>query len=377
MNPHKIQDVEVTPVQVPLGQEFQGSHYVMTHRCAIITKVVTEDGLVGEIYNGDDMANLADIVRLIRRILAPLVIGRDIFEVSVLWHAMMETSTSDILSDRRIGLQAVACVESAIFDAMGKAVGLPLHRLWGARHQRLPVMVIGGYYPPGRTGKTDERAIGAEIDQYRSLDINACKFKVGGRSPEIDAERVSIARQAAGDEFQIAVDANQGWTREEALRFVELTQALNILWFEEPCKWTYDKAAMRDLRMKTNIPITAGQSELSAAGCIELMTSGAIDICNFDASWSGGSHAWLRVARAAEALGLRMAHHEEAQISAQLLGSVATSTFVEVFLPERDPIFYGLIANRHRFEQGYYAIPQGPGWGVEVDHDFVARYRLD
>src|SRR5699024_11041704 len=106
--------------------------------------------------------------------------------------------------------------------------------------------------------------------------------------PQIDIERVRIARRAAGDDFVLAVDANQGWNRKDALKFAKGVKDLNIRWFEEPCRWSYDKEGMKDVRNMAGIPVTAGQSEDSPAGCIRLMTSGAIDVCNFDASWGGG-----------------------------------------------------------------------------------------
>ena len=117
----------------------------------------------------------------------------------------------------------------------------------------------------------------------------------------------------------------------------------NIRWFEEPCRWNNDKEAMKDIRYMSGIPVAAGQSEISAAGCIGLMTNGSIDVCNFDASWAGGPTSWRQVAGTAAALGIEMAHHEEPQIFAHLLASAPTGTFLEVFHPDRDPLFYKII----------------------------------
>ena len=61
----KIKSIEVTPIKVPLKRKFSGSHYFMTHRCTIITKITTEDGIVGEIYNGDEMDAQKEILDMI------------------------------------------------------------------------------------------------------------------------------------------------------------------------------------------------------------------------------------------------------------------------------------------------------------------------
>ena len=70
------------------------------------------------------------------------------------------------------------------------------------------------------------------------------------------------------------------------------------------------------------------------------MMDGAIDHCNFDASWGGGPTEWRRVAGMAQCFSVTMAHHEEPQIAAHLLASITNSAYLEVFHPDRDPLFY-------------------------------------
>jgi L-alanine-DL-glutamate epimerase-like enolase superfamily enzyme len=73
------------------------------------------------------------------------------------------------------------------------------------------------------------------------------------------------------------------------------------------------------------------------SGCHDLMEAGAIDVCNFDASWSGGPTAWRRAAAIALAYDVEMGHHEEPQVSAHLLASQPHGTYAEYFHPDRDP----------------------------------------
>jgi D-galactarolactone cycloisomerase len=72
-----------------------------------------------------------------------------------------------------------------------------------------------------------------------------------------------------------------------------------------------------------------------------------------------------------------MGHHEEVQIAAQMLASVPHGTYTEVFHPTRDPLFWDLIANRQPIENGMYQLPTGPGWGLELDPDYITKYRVD
>ena len=103
-------------------------------------------------------------------------------------------------------------------------------------------------------------------------------------------------------DFVLIVDANQGYSLRDAVEFSRLVADLNIRWFEEPVRWENDRLDMAAARNHTGIPICAGQSEISRAGCRDLMMSGAIDVCNFDASWGGGPTEWRRVAALAASL---------------------------------------------------------------------------
>ncbi|WP_248924343.1 mandelate racemase/muconate lactonizing enzyme family protein [Paenibacillus hamazuiensis] len=370
----RIKHVEAIPVKMPLNKVYKGSNYFMSHRVTVVTRIETEDGIAGEIYNGDELDHLDAIVKMIREDIAPRIVGENVFDSNLIWQKIYPL-TYNILADRKIALNALSCVDSAVHDAIGKTLQAPLVKLWGGDKTSLPVMLIGGYYTEGVD--CDEKAIRQDIENYKEMGVAACKFKVGGRSPEVDIKRVEIARKAAGDDFILAVDANQGWSRKDALKFALGIRDYNIRWFEEPCRWSYDKDAMRDIRMMSGIPVAAGQSEVSPAKCIEFMMNGSIDVCNYDASWSGGPTVWRQVAGAAAALGFEMAHHEEPQISAHLLGSAPTGTFLEVFHPDRDPMFYSLIADRNPFRGGYYEIPSDPGFGVKLDWNVINKHRLD
>ena len=368
----KIERIETVPLRMPLPRTFRGSNYFMTHRCTIITRVYTDAGIVGECYNGDEDSAMPDVVRIIHDEIAPRLIGMDAFNVEACWEAMLP-ATRDILRPRIFGTSAQACVDSAIWDAVGKALGVNLARLWGGGAAALPVVCIAGYYEDGKTLAD----LGREMEGLVESGFAGCKFKVGGRSPEEDAERVRVAREAAGPGFKLTIDANQGYSVRNAVDFIRRVEKHDITWFEEPVHWRDDRRGMAHVRAVTGMPVAAGQSEISLGACRDLMADRAIDYCNFDASWGGGPTEWRRVAALAYAYDVTMAHHEEPQISAQLLASVNHRSFLEVFHPDRDPLFYMLVANRGRFENGLYGVPQGPGWGLELDETVIAKYRVN
>jgi len=362
-----IAEIETVPIRVPLGRTYRGSRYKMTHRSTIVTRVHTEEGVVGEAYCGDEDAGLLEIDEIVRLEIAPRLVGEDGFRIERCWE-LARPVTFDILRDRRLGLVAAACIDAALWDLVGKALGQPLHRLWGGYRDSVPVITIGGYY-----GQQD---IAKEVTALREGGLAGMKFKVGGLSPEEDAERFREARAAAGPDFVLCADANQGWTPQQAVTFARRVEDLDLYWFEEPCIWSNDRRAMRDVRFAAGVRVCAGQSEFSAGGCRDLMVEGAIDFCNFDSSWSGGPTEWRRVAAAALAFDVAMAHHEEPQIAAHLLASIPHGTFLEVFDRDRDPIWWNLVANRPPIVDGRVALPDGPGLGWELDGDYINTFRV-
>jgi D-galactarolactone cycloisomerase len=367
MHAMQIAAIDITAIRVPLTKIYRGSYYQMSHRSTLLCRVTMQSGIVGEAWAGDEDAALLDIAAILRREIVPKLIGRDGSQVEACWQAA-RPATFNILRDRRLGLVACACVDGALWDALGKSAGLPLWKLWGGFRNALPMIAIGGYY--------DDIAIADELAQLRKLGLAGIKFKVGGRSAAEDAARVLSARQAAGADFIICVDANQGYSYQEAREFVRLAAEADIYWFEEPCHWDNDKVHMRDLRATTGIRVCAGQSEFSATACRELMSIGAIDVCNFDASWSGGPTEWRRAAAASMTFGILMGHHEEPQVASHLLCSIPNGTFVECFHPDRDPIWWNLVANRPKLINGKLTLSNRPGFGWEIDEHYVAKYRV-
>lgn len=367
-----IDRIETIPLRVPLEHLYMGSYYKMRNRCTIITRVHTSDGLVGEAYNADTDEEQAEVLAIINEEITPLVKGLDVLATERVWEAMLPV-TLDQLRDRRMAMQAVACVDSAVWDAQGKAVGQPLWRLWGGYRPTIPMIAIGGYYG------TSEADIENELDFFRGEHgMVGMKFKIGGKPPEVDAGRLKHAKSLVDDDFMFVVDANQGYTVTEALRFLELIDGeVKLRWFEEPTRWHSDWRGLRDVRLKGNVRVAAGQSEWTRVGMREMIVNGAIDVSNFDASWGGGPTEWRRVAAMALAYDVELGHHEEAQVAAHLLASVPNGTFVESFSPTRDPIFWNLIANRQPLKDGHLVLPDAPGFGWQLDEDFIEKYTVN
>jgi L-alanine-DL-glutamate epimerase-like enolase superfamily enzyme len=367
----RVAGIDAVAIDIPLTRNFGGATYKVLKRSTVITRLRTDDGLVSEVYNGDNREGGREIVRLIRDELGPLVAGSDVLATERIWAKLFVLSTAS--RDRKLLMEAIACVDCALWDVIGKATGRSVRELLGGFADKVPLITIGGYYVDGKTLAD----IGREIEAYRRAGMAGCKFKVGGLSPEADAERVEAARKAAGPDFVLAVDANRGWTAEEAIAFARLIEPLDIRWFEEPCHWYDDAAQMARVRAATRIPINAGQSEITSHGVRRLIEAGAVDMINYDASEGGGVTDWRRAAALCAAAGVTMTHHEESQIAQHLISAIPHGAFIECFAdPERDPIWHRMWTNRPAVRDGMVAVSAGSGFGLELDAGMIAKYAV-
>ena len=368
----RIHSIEAIAIDIPLERNFGGSTYDVLKRSTVITRLRTDDGPDGLVYNGDNRAHGLEITSIITDELAPLIVGEDVFATERLWQRMFALSTTQ--RDRKLLLEAIACVDCAIWDVLGKASDRTVSALLGGYRGEVPLISIGGYYVEGKGAD----GIRAEMELYRDLGVAGCKFKVGGLSPEADAERVRIARVAAGPDFLLAVDANCGWTVADAVRFARLVEPYDIAWFEEPCHWYDDATMMAQVRRATSIPINAGQSEITSHAIRRLLAAGAVDYVNYDASEGGGVTDWRRAAALCATAGVAMTHHEESQIAQHLISAIPHGAYIECFGdPARDPVWHRMWTNRPPLVDGCMPLSPGAGFGIELDGDMISRFRTN
>lgn len=370
----RITRIETIPLRVQLERPATGASMNLTHRCTIVTRIHTDAGVIGECFLGNDEELQPPIIRMIHDEMEPLLVGTPIVAIEDAWNAT-RTSTKPFLRDRRIALRAQALIDAAMHDALGKIADLPLSVLWGGSRHRVAVFALGGYYR-----EHDEiESLRDEVEELVDFGIHGLKVKVGGSSPANDAARVAAVREAGGDGFVVAADANQNWTRTEALEFLDRVQGLDLEWIEEPCAWDNDRRELAQLRAMGGIAVAAGQSELSRFGVRDLLLAGAIDILNFDAYWGAGPTEWRKSAAVASAFDVTAIQHIEPQIGAMMVAGTGNGGMAEVLLPWRDPFFYRLIANtgERPFHDGWFDLPTRPGWGLTLDEDYLAFARAD
>ena len=279
--------------------------------------------------------------------------------------------TYDQLRDRRVGLVALACVDLAIWDAIGKALGVPLWQLWGGYRNTIQAIIIGGYYGRDLAGIRDE------VAEWRDMGFRGCKFKVGGRTPPRTPSGLRQPARRPGTTSSSRSTPTRGTRLPMALELCERVADLNIRWFEEPCRWANDRRDMREVRARGGIPVCAGQSEHSPEACRDLMETGAIDVCNFDASWSGGYTNWRRMAAAAHLYSVAARSPRGAPGRRPPARQPAARNLRRGIPPRPRSDLVEHPRNPPEVVDGHIALPSRPGFGWVLDGDFIERYRVD
>ena len=379
----KITKIEVIPLVRKLDKEFLGGTYKITNRNTIVTRIHLANGVVGECFGGDEDQTQERIVRLMRDHLVPLLVGEDVHAVELLWERMFN-SNIDLgnralhvldLGNRGVLMQAIAAIDNALWDALGKLHNTPVYKLLGGYRHRVPVIAIGGYY---YQNDPQHRALQEEILGYQAGELYGVKMKVGRVSIEEDVARVRAVRAAVGDDFMIACDANMAWLPAQAIEFCRAVAPLNIRWIEEPVRWHDQLGGLRAVREASPIPVVAGQGEITRFGCRDLVIHGGVQILNMDVTIAGGVTEWRRVAALAAPFGVQMAHHGGTQVALHLLASIPHGLYVEIFADQqRDPLWHEIQRTRPLIRGGYMHLNDQPGLGLDLDPAVIARYRAD
>lgn len=376
----KIKHIEAIPLVRELEDEFVGGTYRITSRDTIVTRVELDNGIVGEAFGGDETQYQMDVCRIVNEIFRPLLIGGDITNVerhfASMWNRKMDLDQRSIhildVAKHCVRMQAIACVDNASWDALGKSLNLPVYKLLGGYRDKVPVIAIGGYVMKGKSRADLE----SEIAHYVDLGIHGMKLKVGRNTLEEDVERARLARKIGGPNFHLCVDANQAWTIDQAMQFARAARDLNLAWMEEPIQWMDQIEGNARLRTQ-GIPVCLGQGEISRHGCRDLILRGAADILNYDCTIGPGITEWRRTAAMADCFNVKMAHHEEPQVALQLLAGAPNGLCVEIFPNyKRDPMWVDLPIEQPRISDGFMLLPKKPGLGIDLNPKVIQKWRV-
>jgi L-alanine-DL-glutamate epimerase-like enolase superfamily enzyme len=384
----KIASVRATWVHVPIPPERQhvSDFGKIASFDSVIVKIGTDTGLVGwgEAKAGVGSASSAyGLAAIVNQDFAPLLVGQDPRDVSRLWDVMYNTPREGYALDRGhvlpqlgrrgLSISAIAGVDLALWDILGKSLGAPVWRLLGGRRaERMPVYASGGW--------ADEAHIGDQLLGYvKQGGFRAVKMRVGvmDGEPHHSAARVRAARRALGPDIKLMADAHGTWTVSEAKAFCRMVEDQDLYWLEEPVT-ADDKIGLAEVRRASSIPISTGESEFTRHDFREIAELRGADVLQPDLAIAGGLTEGVRIAAIASAFNLRLAPHlwsgAPAFAAGLALAASQSAGFILEYSLGANPLLHELVHETFPVIDGQVDIPDRPGLGITVDEDFVRRH---
>ncbi|MEN7547997.1 mandelate racemase/muconate lactonizing enzyme family protein [Rapidithrix thailandica] len=261
-------------------------------------------------------------------------------------------------------------VDMALYDLAAKRHRLPLHRYLGAKRNAVPA------YGSGLGTNYTEKELRTEALNFAEQGYEIIKMKVGkgfGRCMEEDVRRVKLVRKTLGDYIPIAVDANQIWTAEEALRFIRQVADQNIAWFEEPVH-SADLHQIREICQASPVPVSFGESEKSAKVFPALAEAGVQHLqpvpgyqCNLS--------EWMEIEQLAREKKLFFSGGGYYQFTSQILACAEQDTYVEQ-LKGLNGCLDEYLAVKPELRNGMYHLPEEPGLSARVDWNWIKKKDL-
>jgi L-alanine-DL-glutamate epimerase-like enolase superfamily enzyme len=366
----KITDITVQRYAWPRPRPIRNGKYTYTTVGLNLVHVHTDEGITGIGWAGGTAAGRpGEVVSVLADHYKQALAGEDPFAYRRHWDAMWEPK---IVGRRGMSTQVLSAVDIALWDIMGKALGISVHRLLGGYTDRIPTYIAGGYYEEGKGLKELAR----EMEENLALGAKAVKMKIGGAPIREDVERVRVVRETVGPDIRLMVDANNAYAAYEAIEIARKIEPYDIFWFEEPVA-PDDYIGHAEVARSTIVPVATGENEYTRYGFRDLIAHRSAAILNADAQILGGITEFMNVAALAAAHDLRIAPHGAQEIHIHLVSAIANGLILEFYRETVDPLRGRIFKHPLTLDRdGCVRVPDRPGLGVEPDYDLLAPYRV-
>jgi L-alanine-DL-glutamate epimerase-like enolase superfamily enzyme len=350
--------VEV-PLRAPIGTAIHTIHSVG----CVLVEVHTTDGAVGQslafTINADRLRAFDEMIRG----LAPFAIGRGVDETAGIWEAIWLAINPT--GHKGVTISALSTIDVACWDAFGRTVGLPLHRVFGACRSDVDTYASSGLW---LTASIDELVV--EATTFVEQGFHAVKLRIGNDRPDDDVARVRAIRQAVGDDIGVLVDANQKFTPKQAIVLGRRLEEFSPIWIEEPVA-AGDLRGHAEVRASLATPIASGETEYTRFGMQAMIDARAADVLMPDLQRIGGYTEFRRAAAAAAANHLPVSSHFFTEHSLALAGSLPNLISVE-----HVDWFAPLFVEQVELRAGKLVVPERPGTGFTFDQAAADKWAL-
>ena len=356
----RITGLETDRLRFPPGRRYYDAiHEFGAGSGAVVLRLHTDAGITGWASSsfGTAEGGAGALQAILEEEVKPVVRDQDpAFPRRIraeLWRALEYHGVTGIVQF------AMAAVDIALWDILGRALGVPVYRLLGACRDRMPVYSMCGWYYPDDNDLSQYRR---SVEEAFEQGYRAVKIKVGRGSMEDDERRIRLALDLAGRERRVMVDANQAFNRNEALRRGRLYQQMGCFWYEEPMP-PHEMEGYAELAAALDIRIATGENLYTKYQFADLIARRGADVVQPDNRRAGGVCEWMEIAAVADAFGLEVASHGGGAANLNMLLAMPNAIYMETSGPQK-------------LVNGEILAPEAPGMGTEVSAERIRKYKV-
>jgi len=357
-----ISKVTTRLVELPFKKPIKTAIHDMRSVGCVLLTIETDDGISGESYlfalNAVRIKAFDEMIKGLKSHL----IGKDPHFVEAIWQDIWRAINPS--GYKGVTISALSTIDTAIWDIIGKAADLPLHRLFGACRSSVKTYASGGLWLAQSIDELINEAGDFIQDGHRSM-----KIRLGSQKPQDDVERVRQLRAEVGPEVELMADLNQALTPKQAIKLGRQLEEYDLLWLEEPVP-AYDLMGHAEVRQALNIPIASGETEYTRYGMRDMIEAKSMDILMPDLQRIGGLSEMRKVAHLAEAYNLPFSTHIFTEQSLCIAGSAENCISVEHM-----PWYAELFNEKIEVIEGHIRIPERPGIGFTFNESAI-KHRL-
>src|SRR5690348_2924709 len=356
----KITGIETDLLRLPPAQ-FTGDaiHDFGAASGGVVLRIKTDAGITGWGYS--NFAMIEGAPRVVQTILEheikPVLVGQDpAFPKKIradLWRALEYQGVQGITQF------AMSLVDIAVWDILGKAAGLPVYKMLGAVRDRMPAYAMCGWY---RENDKDHSQYKRTINETLEMGYRAFKVKVGRYDLDDDMDRIEVGFKTAGKGVRIMVDANQAFTRPEALRRGRAYQQAGCFWLEEPVV-PYDHEGYAEIAAALDMRVAGGENEYNKHAFMDLLLKKGADVVQPDNRRAGGPTEWMEIGAISDGFGVELASHGGGPANLNILCAIPNAIYMES-------------GGKQKIVNGEVLAPEAPGMSSEVQADFIAKHKI-
>lgn len=360
----KIKSVERWLVRVPFKEDILWASGRRIGTTRIIVRITTDEGLVGW---GETICLIDAVLAVFDQVVTPIAKGYDVADVERFARHILGAG---YYHHKRAAVMACAAMEMAMWDTYGKALGQPLHRLWGGAW-RTSVNASAYLFLP------DPKQVADKARYFLDKGYTSFKAKIGF-DYRTDLLVTEAVRKAVGD-HELRVDVNGAWTPGTARRLLARLADYDLSYVEQPLQLD-DFIGHAKLRESQLVPVALDESAYTLEDVVNIVRMEAADVLLLDPHEAGGCWQVIKAAGIAEAVGIPLSLHSGGETSisqAAYLHLAASIPNMTISIDtERDYLGGDVVAEPLLIKDGAYTVPVAPGLGVEPLEEDICKYEV-